>query len=167
MSWDWYIKYLPDIPDIPEELLVLSFDELVNTCHLATNPLAEEQEIYGAYADITPRGQLLLDFLQPHFDFEIVTIIYQHIGKNIIKHSGVEQVHSTDTDRRRVFSLNYIIDAGGDNVVTNWYDGNTDIILHSEVLKPRIWHMFNAQPWHDVKNITGTRFSMCLQPRHD
>lgn len=168
-DWDWYIKYLPDIPDIPDELLVLSLDELKDTCQLVTNPIAEEQEIYGGYGDITPRGDKLREFLQPYFDFKIQTIVYQHIGKNIIRHSGLEQVHNTGSSRKRVASWNYIIDLGGDNVVTNWYSGGTeeDTVIHSEIIKPRIWHMFNAQPWHDVKNITGTRFSICLQPRYE
>ena len=144
----WYIEY-PDFPDIPDDLLRLSFDELKTNCRFVGNQTAMDQEIYGAFVDT--QAHQLIRVIRPYFDFNIHAIIYQYIGKNIIMHK----------DLHRTEAWNYLIDTGGDDVVTNWYDDEKNL-LHSEVIPPRTWHKFNTGLFHDVNNITGKRFSITI-----
>ena len=97
-------------------------------------------------------------------------------------------VHS---DVLRLWALIYVIDTGGDNVVTTWYqekgkplnrprlnpdktpgvekqtdtgfvDYNNLISLDNIKVKKNQWVLINVQILHDVDNITGTRKALSI-----
>lgn len=98
----------------------------------------------------------------------------------IIKHrSGLATLHPhTDSNSRGVFVLNYLMDAGGENVETIWwkkqdkpvvenpwthyfnYDGLTEIErCKFEINK---WAVMRADVLHSVENVTSARKSLSI-----
>ena len=55
--------------------------------------------------------------------------------------------------------INYIIDPGGADVVTSFYDDRSNK-LASYCIEPNRWHIFKANTHHGVSNITTTRISV-------
>ncbi len=103
--------------------------------------------------------------------------------------NNVPSTHIVHTDRLRLTALNYIIDTGGDNVMTSWYkedgkelhrskkitgsqsdSGAVDYknlqLLESVNLEKNNWYIINTRILHDVDNITGTRKSISISFSH-
>lgn len=57
--------------------------------------------------------------------------------------------------------LNYVVNSGGSNVVTEFYNDNNEL-LDSYCIEPHRWHIFKADTLHCVKNIQPgqVRFSI-------
>ena len=80
-------------------------------------------------------------------------------------------------DRYRYVAINYLLQAGGSNVMTCFYKqhrGSDDLTsadniqytkldLHAEVCVPeQSWHAYNVQYYHSVENIESTRLMFSL-----
>lgn len=53
--------------------------------------------------------------------------------------------------------LTYLVDTGGPDVVTEWYDQDNVTVLDSVVLEPHRWHILKVDTPHGVKNtVTGS-----------
>ena len=65
-------------------------------------------------------------------------------------------------DRGRDTALNYIIDTGGENVQTVWYDKDKVKITHSVILTSGVWHELQVNHYHTVTNIQGRRFAITV-----
>ena len=65
-------------------------------------------------------------------------------------------------DNGTKIKLNYLIDTGGDNVVTTFYDDDQTTELASYNIPVNKWHLFKADTYHSVSNITPgqIRFSI-------
>jgi hypothetical protein len=63
------------------------------------------------------------------------------------------------TDYGRKYAFNYIIDTGGDDVRTNWYDNIIDKnIIESHKIEPFRWHVIAVNPeLHGVDGIHPDR----------
>ena len=87
--------------------------------------------------------------------------------------------HSPHTDNQRRGQLIYILETGGDDVITTWYyekgqtinsseylsniTENEDLIeLVSVKLKPRTWYYFRTDVIHGAKGLTGQRTALCM-----
>lgn len=66
-----------------------------------------------------------------------------------VLHNGIK-IHK---DYGRKLALNYVIDNGGQNACTKWYDENKITVLHEEKIKSRSWHKFNTAVFHGIDNI--------------
>lgn len=140
-------KYL-DLPPIPDELLVNSVSEFNNYPNIFRIP---DYEYYKLYDQFNPDLQAFLKRLFP-FDFYAN---YQVIQDGIAIHK----------DGRRNEAVNFIIDAGGEDATLNLYADDKQTVLHSEKVQPKRWHWIDVQTFHDVRNVTGTRFSLTVTPR--
>jgi len=98
---------------------------------------------------------------------EIQSIFYPHLNRiqnkrlfvwyQTIDESFNNHIH---TDPRE-FGISYIIDTGGENVKTNFY--NTDkTLLESHIIEPNKWHMLNGKVFHSVDNIKGKRSGISI-----
>ena len=80
-------------------------------------------------------------------------------------------------DRGRQLACNYLLDTGGTNVQTVFYNYTRDddelasslnirkFNLVSEsgiVMKPKTWYIFNAQQAHGVENLSGSRLILSI-----
>lgn len=61
--------------------------------------------------------------------------------------------------------LNYVINPGGEKVVTRFWDENKKDMLAEYCIEPHRWHMFKANSYHSVHGIekNQTRFSITAQ----
>jgi hypothetical protein len=53
----------------------------------------------------------------------------------------------------------YVIDTGGDNAVTHYYNEDYEII-ESQIYEANKWYILNTKILHRVENITGTRIAI-------
>ena len=58
--------------------------------------------------------------------------------------------------------LTYLIDAGGNNVRTNFFEDDKTTMTHSFVIPTQQWHILCANRYHSVEGIESghTRFSL-------
>jgi len=77
--------------------------------------------------------------------------LYQCIGPSIPIHKDIAR----DT------CFNYILNTGGDNVETVWYDDNYKEI-HREYIEPNRWHQLKVDVLHTVEGITNKRYGITV-----
>ena len=77
---------------------------------------------------------------------------FQFMNNDIIAHKDV----GTEV------KLTYLIDAGGANVRTNFFEDDKTTITHSFVIPTHQWHILYASRYHSVEGIESghTRFSL-------
>ena len=146
MSGVLLLEYL-DLPTIPDEWLP-SLEEIKQLPSYSP-PALEELNLYYLRQLTDER---IIKLLQPHFDFNITGhIFYQYIGKDLGIH----------TDFGRKTAHNYIIELGGDNVITKWYDEN-DQVIEQHIIEKKRWHKLIVDVKHNAENITSDRYAISI-----
>ena len=131
-----------DLPKVPEHL-ILPVNEVLKlenvfygmSSNYSTHPVQDELKEY------------LLQFF-PEYEF----FRYQLLKGEIPIH----------IDSSRDIAINYIIDTGGSNVSTIWYDESHATAIESIEFQPNIWHSIRTDIPHNVNNITGQRFAITV-----
>ena len=131
------IEFL-DLPDPPCFLDLKSIK-------LKENDWIGNKEIYGIY-DCEDE---LTDWLKLLFP-ECNQFRYQTIKDGIPKH----------VDVNRTMNYNYILQAGGSNVETVWWDNGKE--LYRTCLPEKKWHKFNASIEHSIENIETERVGITV-----
>jgi hypothetical protein len=127
-----YIRYL-NLPEIPNELLSAiskNFDEYKKITHEETYAWSDS---FNKDINEWCRDNIC-DTM--YWGFQIIT--------------GELFLHK---DQGTVTKMNFVIDTGGDNAVTEFYDDDQTTLLDSIIIQPRRWHIFKADTYHCVKNI--------------
>lgn len=140
-------QYLPEIPSPPKQYLYSSLEQIrFNT--------TESMFFPGIYGSFRLGDSVDLEgFFKPYFSFDTQGRFgYQYIGENILTHKDVG----------RVETYNFILDTGGDDVTTVWYDDDKTTVIHEEVIKPMVWHKIRVDKYHTVTNITRPRIMMMV-----
>lgn len=71
-----------------------------------------------------------------------------------IKHEQGNGIHPIHFDYGREYAINYVIDPGGDNVVTSWYEDDKKTIIEEVEIEPFRWHIIKVKPtYHGVRGI--------------
>ena len=147
---------------IPEEL-ILSIDQvkqLTPIALVARKDYLSNEIIPGETID-TPNYKVyhvnpeLNNYLQTIFNFEFKAF-YHIINTEMIKH----------IDPGRTLGINYLLNSGGVEVTTKFYDKqNPEQLLGSVVFPDRQWYMLNVSIPHAVtaKSIVD-RFGIALTP---
>ena len=193
MTADWFYKEL-DLPDLPEPL---------ETAALALLPdFINEFRSYGHLADVTKlknfntkynhmsltrkikkQGQEILHAPNLGVDLDQDTVKWAkaHIAEEFLH----IQISWTPTNRResgahsdatRNYTLIYLLDAGGNNVVTSFYQEKDQPLnrpnktfvddyglltkLATVCIKPRTWTVLNSTILHGVENIEHPRIAI-------
>jgi hypothetical protein len=138
------IKYtiLDDLPIVPEHL-ILSLSEVVKL----TNWFRGKSKNYT----IHECQDNLREYLQNEFPK------YEHFRYQTLV-DGVP-IHK---DRNRTRALNYIIDAGGSDVHTIWYDEDKITPICDIVLPTNKWHILEVDSYHTITNIKERRFAITI-----
>jgi hypothetical protein len=145
MSGVSLLEYL-DLPTIPDEWL-LSLDQIKQL------PLYSPKELeeHNLYFLRQLNDNRIIDLLQPYFDFDITEhIFYQYIGANLGIH----------TDFGRKTAINYIINTGGDKVVTKWFSGAE--VIFQEIIPEKRWHKIVVSINHCVENVATDRYAITI-----
>lgn len=88
---------------------------------------------------------------QLSFDISPKQVVYQVLRAGIPKH----------TDAKRYGIINYIINAGGDNVVTKWYDSN-DNVIETRVVEEKKWYKMKTDIDHTIEGMTSDRLMLSI-----
>ena len=169
---NWTIKRLEHLPKIPDHLLI-DFN--------SWNTFATTFDGAAITGDRTARRGLTTVKTATFTRYELPANVVQWIQQNIIAeysdigiaftHNGNE--HLPHTDLYREYALNYVLQTGGDNVITSFYsddqaplrklnvvqpqDLDSLIEIDSMILPTGSWTLLNSRVIHGVKNLTGPR----------
>lgn len=93
-----------------------------------------------------------------------------NLGKELFGETYQTRLHAmwqshlpVHKDTNRKFAYNYIIDPGGDNVITRFFDDNMKIV-EEYVIEPNRWHKMDVTGFHGVFNMTRTRTAITVYP---
>lgn len=142
-----YFEYL-DLPCVPESLLKDIDHVIENHENIFAKKNFTDYKIFDATSQ-------LKGFTKPLFPFEHVTrvqILTYHIP-----------IHK-DVNRKQAY--NYVIDTGGSNVLTNFYNDNLQLI-ESICIEPQRWHRLDTQVYHSVSNLTAMRIALTVHEHLD
>lgn len=153
-----------DLPSIPDSLLA-SYDEVVSNYIETTKGWTLENGAFASYYMATKNSSSskLRNWLKTTFDKHDIKcespkgFIYQALIDGL-------KIH-TDTHREYVY--NYIIDPGGSDVYTVFYNENKEEIYRVKI-EPKTWHRLHTKTAHTVVGITGIRFGVSVfNPQYD
>ena len=150
-------QYLDALPAIPSHLTV-------DPCIRDESQIGFRDGSYARWA-ATPS---LLEWLEKNISNQVNIAGVQIITRDVPSHCD-----------KRKWALNYIIDTGGDNVVTSFQQiVGEDLVqppatrttridkpfnsLCSVVLKQNRWHLLNTNILHSVAGITGVRTAVTI-----
>ena len=68
-------------------------------------------------------------------------------------------------DPRTKTRMIYILEPGGENVVTRFYDEDKETLLSTELLATEEWSIMNANRYHDISGIEEGKFRYALTAR--
>lgn len=136
-----------DLPKIPKHL-ILSIEEVLKLDNKFTG-LSNNYSTHNVQNELKEYLQLMF----PEHQF----FRYQLLKGNIPIHVDVS----------RDIAINYIIDTGGSNVSTVWYDDTRTTAIESVVFQPNIWHSIRTDIPHNVNNITEQRFAITITKGED
>jgi hypothetical protein len=139
-----YIQYL-NLPPIPQHLI----DQLDRSPQ--SHRQSQTSYVYGPYAWSNQGTKGINTWCQQNICAEMYFACQCMIGDFEI-HKDIE----TKT------KLTFVLDTGGNNVVTNFYDDDQTTLVGSYVIEPNRWHILKADTYHQVSNITPgqVRFSI-------
>jgi hypothetical protein len=154
-----YLKF----PVIPDEFL----KNIYLRKNLAYSKFYEEinkKEVYGsriAHVDNNLKKWIVTNifpYLNPTNEYvdhimihvsEYIVYNDEHNGWKYHNVSGIVPIHK---DWSRSFPVNYVIEAGGNNVITSWYNDDHSLIEEHKI-KPNKWHILSGKVFHGVKGI--------------
>ena len=136
------IDYWPSLPTIPEHIL-----ESPETVINRESPVKSSRD----------SSLELSDWLQEVFGEPIVAF-YFIFGKQFNNQLGVAP-HIDRFNRR--YAYNYIIHAGGTDVLTTVYDNNFQITDQKNILE-KTWHRLPSNMWHSVHGVDPNDYRIVL-----
>lgn len=138
-------------PIIPNEYNIAEERILENICTPA-HPVPD----YLYYRQYKLNDNTFEQMMQPLFDFDIHSrVFYQIVKKGI----------STHKDVGRKIIYNYLIDAGGDDVYTNFYADDKTTDLFSVKIPTHTWHKMDVSFYHNVIGIERPRIAISIYER--
>lgn len=141
MYYSMYIKYL-NFPSVPEHLIEPIED-------IVKGPFSFDD---GHFKSKNVNYELE-KWLKNMFPFDL-KVLYQIMNCNLPIHKDLN-IASNETYpvTDRYVAINYILDAGGDQVTTEIYDEDRTTILQSEKLVKNCWHYLTVDKFHGVSGI--------------
>lgn len=144
-----YIKYLDNVPSVPEELL----DSVESIIAAESEKMLVKDFSTFKYKTVNP----LLD-KWVHEAFKIKCYAkYQVIYNGIPVHKD----HPAFPGDRRI-AFNYLLSLGGSNVITTVYDEDKTTILQQERIPLKRWHSLVVEKWHGVDGISNNHPRVAL-----
>lgn len=129
-----------DLPEIPHGILP-SFEEFMTLDGLFITPTKKFR--------CAPAPKMIHNYVSSFFDYE-VEIGVQALVESLEKHSDYGL---------RGTKIIYNYELGGENVTTQWYDKNNNII-EQVVFKPFTWYELDIDTPHSVSGIVNPRMAL-------
>jgi hypothetical protein len=128
-----------DIPPVPLDL-IKSLDQIK-----ALPPVVLYQEDGSTYESewyhVYTCDQELTDWIVKHFPVEVDVVEYIVSDRAIIMH----------TDLGRSQAYNYVLDTGGKNILTEFYNDSRDQLVEQVEYATNQWYLLNVSVPHMVK----------------
>lgn len=167
-----YFSYL-NFPKIPDEFIPSILDQK-NLAYSEKYYATNEKEVYGSRVAHVPISVEL--WIKRHIFRKLKpkNLTANHIMIHVseyIEYNATHNLWDYDTERRRTksvgivpmhkdwsrwYPVNYVIDTGGTNVVTSWYDDKKKL-LESHTIEPFRWHVLAGKVYHGVQGIKPGR----------
>jgi hypothetical protein len=141
-----YLVYL-DLPPVPEELIE-SVDTIINSLPKPTNTLVPSNFTYFETRHVS---NTLLEWSHQTFKDKVQGIKYQIIKPNIPIHKDIG----------RTVAFNYVIQTGGENSATCFFDDNKKL-LFKEIVPANHWHRIRTDMYHTVAGINSLRIAISV-----
>lgn len=135
-------------PDIPSEYHITDEATMIESLHPA-HPYPD----YPYYRQYKYKSSELEKQLQPLFNFDITGRVFVQIVR-----SGID-IHK-DTGRTIIY--NYILETGGDNVYTRFFDEDQETELYKINIPKHTWHQLDVTYFHDVVGIEKDRVAISV-----
>ena len=139
-----------NFPKLPEEFIPLCLNEIprIETSKF----LAKINELEDPAVRLTFIPAVVQKWLYeeiifkrfPHISDNLMNL-FTHVSQHIPDYNRGPESHPIHFDYGRNYAFNYILDPGGDNVATKWYDDAGNVI-EEKVVQPFRWHMLAVKP---------------------
>lgn len=140
------IEYLKDLPAPPSEL-ILALEEIEHLQDDSVGGMFGKPNNYRKY----PVNAELADWLQSAFP-DCDTFDYQIIRKGLRVHKDVA----------RTECYNFLVDNGGPNSRTTWYQDDKETITHTEIIPSQVWHKLQVDVFHGVSDVDEVRIGITV-----
>lgn len=137
------------LPIIPDEIVLHIYSSLANPNELKHHPY---QQVFSVH-DCHP---IVYEFMRDSYIAGPGQLV------QVQRISGLLPVH---IDARRLITTNYLLETGGENVITSFYKNENDTNpTDSQCLPIRSWHRLNVQNWHGVVGVAPgyQRIAVCV-----
>lgn len=134
-------RYL-EMPSVPSHLI------------LPVEQVLELENIFGGHTD-----NYTIHEVQPELR-EYLQVLFPNYTK--FRYQTLKQEIPVHKDRGRNTAINYIIDPGGEDVRTVWYEEDYTTPTHDVQLNSKRWHELQVDIYHSVTGITGLRYAITV-----
>lgn len=127
-----------------------------------TNNLASEKIMYNPGA-----GYVSYEINRKDVIDQVLTILPKEISEFVIPESDIlfqtigPQLNNYIHKDKRVFAINYLIDSGGKNVETLFFNDDKELI-ETNIMKECSWALLHTNTFHCVTNITKLRKAVTI-----
>ena len=150
-----YVTY-KDYPSIPESLLSEAHQSLLSQDIFTSNLSVRT---FGNYIATPKLQEWFRDTMIPLIGVDDIVNVQTII-------SGIP-IHK---DRNRNLALNYVIDTGGTDVITSFYDeqvgfdsGYNPAPVEEYKIIPHVWHELRTDVFHGVSGLTSKRIAVSFR----
>lgn len=144
-----YVRYL-NIPIVPDNIILKTAEE-IEALESVWPSNFEHPERFLLKKNA---NKDLEEFLRPYFDFDITAKVYYQI---------IRSRSPRHIDFNRSSCYNYIINTGGQEVSTSWFNlKNIELLEHKEIIPSQVWHKIKVDIPHAVQGITQERFALTV-----
>ena len=139
-----YCVYL-DLPDVPINL--------IGSIHDIVNNYDKPNDLVRPPDDNTYRARTVKKDLEDWIN----TVFYD---KHVVHYQIISTNMPPHKDRRNT-AFNYILDTGGDNVQTRFFDDDKNL-LHAQIIRRHRWHRIPTHIMHDLDGISPSRVRVAI-----
>lgn len=143
------IDWLPPIPNN----LILSIEDIFKLKNSFKYP-----EVFERYATFQAQ-ESLCNFVSSYFNYD-VNVKYQVIRKELPIHTD-----SIKSGAKGGVKYNYIVETGGDNVITRWWDKTHKNMLYEIKCPQKTWHELRIDIPHNVTTPSSPRLTIVARKR--
>lgn len=141
-----YCEHLDWLPEIPSEVL-LPLDRIEHQHNFFAH--LDDPDRYASYES----NDELKDWCRDHIPGDLI-VRYQVIRGQLEIHSDVGPM---------VRKINYMIDPGGPEVLTRWWNPEYTEVIHLVNCTPGSWYMLDVETPHDITAIQRPRVSVVVR----
>lgn len=146
---------------IDDNLLLTSVTDILNA-GLKSTWKREERKSFNLDEQYNINTSVYDQFeVQPEVINAIAEQLSFNIGSNQVIYQVLRAGIPKHTDARRYGIINYVINAGGDNVVTKWYDSDNNVI-ETRVVEEKKWYKMKTDIDHTIEGMTSDRLMLTI-----